>query len=128
MAGDFNCVDNPSVDRSIYDIKRTSRYRSDSLIELCNIFDFKDTLRSLDTNSRVFTWFGPTAATRLDRIYATEGIEVKSNDACHVTVSDHSLVKVKLEITCNRTFGKGFWKNNVSLFGNEELYPIIVDK
>ena len=101
VAGDFNWVDNPSVDRSIYDIKRTSRYRSDSLIELCNVFDFKDTLRSLDTNSRVFTWFGPTVATRLGRIYATEGIVVKSNDTCYVTVSDHSLIKVKLEISCN---------------------------
>ena len=110
MAGDFNCVDNPSVDRSIYDIKRTLRYRSDSLIELCNVFDFKDTLRSLNNNSRVCTWFGPTVATRSDRIYATEGIVVKSNDTCHVTVSDHSLVKATLEISCNRTLGKDFGK------------------
>ena len=71
---------------------------------------------------------GPTVATRLDRFYVNEGIVVKACDTSHVTVSDHSAVTVNLEISSIRNFGKGYWKNNVSLFGNEELEQMLVIK
>ena len=66
MAGDFNCVDNPMLDRSNFDEKRFNKYRSDSLDDIRRTFEFKDALRSIDTKANVFTWVGPTVATRLD--------------------------------------------------------------
>ena len=43
-------------------------------------------------------------------------------------MSDHSSVGVKLEISSIRNFGKGYWKNNISLFGNEDLEQMIVSE
>ena len=128
LAGDFNCVDNPLLDRSNFNDKQVNKYKSDSLNEICNTFDFKDALRCIDPNAHTFTWVGPSVATRLDRFYVNEGIVVKACDTSHVTVSDHSAVTVNLEISSIRNFGKGYWKNNVSLFGNEELEQMLVIK
>ena len=66
MAGDFNCVDNPMLDRSNFDEKRFNKYRSDSLDDIRRTFEFKDALTSVDAKANVFTWVGPTVATRLD--------------------------------------------------------------
>ena len=76
VGGDFNCVDNPALDCTSYDVHKLISYKSQNLISLCQIFDIHDALRITNVNSFYFTWHGPTVASRLDRFYVSTAVNV----------------------------------------------------
>ena len=76
VGGDFNCVDNPALDRTSFDAHKLNSYKSQNLISLCQTFDLHDALRITNGNSSHFTWHGPTVASRLDRFYVSTAVNV----------------------------------------------------
>jgi len=69
MAGDFNTVDHPDIDR--YPPGAPTE-KSKTLISLCNTFQLTDAFRTLYGDVREYTRRQEHSQARLDRIYASK--------------------------------------------------------
>ena len=123
IGDEFNCVDNPALDRTSYDAHNLNSFKSQNSISLCQTFDVHDTLRITNANSSHFTWHGSAIASRLDRFYA---VNVNLCEVQAVAVSDQPFFHISIIIQQNQYFGPDFWKNNVSLYEDPSFYDYIV--
>ena len=62
VSGDFNCVDNPALDRTRYNANKLNSYKARNLISLCQTFDLQDASRIANASSFHLTWRIPAVA------------------------------------------------------------------
>ena len=132
IGGDFNCTDNPSIDR----LHRPTEHRpqvamglgnSTHCLYLCDIW------RRLNPSENKFTWFrnsksvlGGVSKARLDRFYDATSI-IPSIHSCQIilcSLSDHSAVSLCFKCP-PRNKGSAYWHFNNSLLEDKNYHDII---
>ena len=115
LCGDFNCVENPTLNR--YPAKNSTNTESKQLTEFvqtCKMFD--RTTQLLQTKH---TFFMENSSSRIDRIYASNDVNVVSVRVTPNHFSDHNALIVQVDIPLQASRGKGYWKNNETCYENE---------
>ena len=118
LGGDFNTMDNPILDIYPPNPKIT---QITQLTDLCRACDLRDNFRTLYPNKQSFTWRGPLSASRLDRIYVNKNVEIIQALMEPSPHLDHDMAITQLNIPLLDPRGKGFWKNNTSVYKLEEF-------
>ena len=115
LCGDFNYVENPTLDQ--YPAKNTTVSESKQLTEfllICKMFDC-----ATQSQSAKHTFFSEISSSRIDRIYASNDVNVVSMRVSPNHFSDHNALIVQVDISLQASRGKGYWKNNVTCYQNE---------
>ena len=120
IAGDFNCVDDPKLDKVGGD-PSSGIAGSAELGFLIGSWDCVDAWRYLNPSAVATTWRNKLVGTRIDRIYVPRSLlpslSLSSTQVVGVQGLDHDLVQVEMEFfRINR--GPGYWKLNTSLLTN----------
>ena len=130
MGGDWNCVENLSLDKLGGDIYRGND-GANELIQLKQDFFLKDIFRTRYPKRKLFSFRKGPIHVRLDRFYISDTLIqwVKDIKYTPCTMSDHYYVDLLFnEITRDHNqYGPGYWKCNVSLLSDPELYKEIED-
>ena len=117
LIGDFNCVENPTLDR--FASKNTIISESKQLtelVQLCNIFHC---YTKLQPQNRKHTFFSENSSSRIDRVYVTDAVSAISARVSPNQFSDHDTVIVQFDISLQPSRGRGYWKKNVTCYQNE---------
>ena len=114
LAGDFNFVENPQIDRYPPQPKRHS---FSTFSQLINTFNLCDALRTLTPNDQIFTHRSQHSQSRPDRFYISSTLAPTAHTSTPNSCSDHVTIKINLP------FGKPYWKTNISHFKNDNLKP-----
>ena len=117
LIGDFNSVDNPTLDR--FPSKNTIISESKQLTELVQLCKMFDCYIKLQPQNRKHTFFSGNSSSRIDRIYATNDVNVISARVSPNQFSDHDTVIAQFHIPLQPSRGRGCWKNNVTCYQNE---------
>jgi len=96
MAGDFNVVDQPNIDRLP---PGDNTEESKALISLCNFFQLTDSYRDLYQDARTYTRRQGTSQSRLDRFYISREINPSNQLTISNTLSDHDIVVLQIRNT-----------------------------
>ena len=65
------------------------------------------------------TFFSEISSSRIDRIYATNDVNVVFVRVSPNHISDHKALIVQVDIPLQASRSKGYWKNNVTCYQNE---------
>ena len=65
------------------------------------------------------TFFSKISSSRIDRICASNDVNVVSVRVSPNHFSDHNALIVQVDISLQASRGKGYWKNNVTCYENE---------
>ena len=65
------------------------------------------------------TFFSEISSSKIDRIYASNDVNVVSVRVSPNHFSDHNALIVQVDIPLLASRGKGCWKNNVTCYQNE---------
>ena len=120
MAGDWNVVQDFNLDTVNYKSKNNIK-SNEQILEMKNSLDLVDIWRSLNPETKRFTWRGPNKKqSRLDYFLISTDFEpfVKKADIDVSYRSDHSPVYLSLQFY-NQSKGKGTWKFNNSLLSDK---------
>ena len=125
IAGDFNIVLNPQVEKSNYDATNVdSKNFRNALLSFLETFHLEDIIRNIAPQKNIYTWHNKTKniSTRLDYIFVSELLTnyVIDYKIQSMPYTDHDLVQLKLKSFQPFPKGCGTWKFNVSLLGNSE--------
>ena len=104
LCGDFNCVENPILDR--YQAKNTTISESKLLAKfwkICKMFDCPIQLQSTK-----HTFFSENSSSRIDRIYATNDVKAVSARVSPKHFSNHIAFVVQVDIAIQVSRGKGY--------------------
>ena len=115
LCGDFNCVENPTLDR--HPAKISNNTESKHLTELVQIYKMFDCATKLQQTKH--TYFSEISSSRIDRIYASNNVNVVSVRVSPNHFSDHNVLIAQVDIPLQASRGKGYWKNNVTCYENE---------
>lgn len=110
IGGDFNCV----LDK--IDIKGEFNH-SHALSTLVKDLHFTDIWRSKHPNLTSYTFYRGNSASRIDRFYATESFKqhLKTCTIVPCPISDHCMLYMETPlVNTHITYGRGFWKLNIS--------------
>ena len=117
LIGDFNCVENPTLDR--FPSKNTIISESKQFTELVQLCKMFDCYTKLQPQNRKHTFFSKNSSSKIDRVYATDDVSAISARVSSNHFSDHDTVIVQFDIPLQQSRGIGYWKNNVSCYQNE---------
>ena len=115
LCGDFNCLENPTPHRypeknsTITELKQLTEF-----VQICKMFDCATQLQS-----RKHTFFSEISSSRIDRIFASNDVNVVSVRVSPNHFSDHNALIVQVHIPLQASRGKGYWKNNETCYQNE---------
>ena len=112
ICGDFNCEENPALDR--YPAKTSTNSEPKQLTEflkICKMFDCATELQQTE-----HTFFSEISSSRIDRIYASNDVNVVSVRVSPNHFSDHNALIVQVDIPLQASRGKGCSKNNVTCY------------
>jgi len=115
LTGDFNCVENPMLDRHPPSNRKDNTL---ALRELCETFRLRDTFRAAHGDARLFTRRQANLQSRIDRFYASDTITPQSEQTLPGLASDHDLVVLQIKNITIPTRGTGRWKNNTSIYAD----------
>ena len=115
LCGDFNCVENLTLDR--YPAKNSTISESKQLAEFLQICEMFECATKLQSTKHTF--FSEISSSRIDRIYASNDINMVSVRVSPNHFSGHNVLIVQVDIPLQATRGKGHWKNNVTCYKNE---------
>ena len=132
IGGDFNAYLNPNLDKCGIKKEGLSVY-AQKIIDFNVDFNLIDVWRMNNPDSKTYTWRGMTknglVQSRLDywfisihMIYDLHSVEIKPGIR-----SDHSLLKLQLEIAHSQKAGRGFWKFNSSLLKDKTYIEKVHD-
>ena len=114
LAGDFNCVEDPTFDK-LGGNPANGTAGMDELLNFTTNHDLIDVWRDQHPGDRIYTWSNRdfTLRSRLDRWYIPQE-STKTATSCIRACphSDHSAVEVVFCLTNSRQRGKGVWKFN----------------
>ena len=130
LAGDFNCVEDPAVDRYPAKTDRVYSRGCDELQEFLGKHALFDKWRETNKTAREYSWHsrkvGENTKSRLDRFYIRSNIKLNelSHEQCVHT--DHSFVIADIRIDdCVSERGPGYYKMNTTVLEDEEYYELI---
>ena len=116
LCGDFNCITHVR-DKT----KKGTCPISKSLQQTVKNLDLKDVWNCMHDNVE-YTYFRENYGSRIDRIYAGDlKDKITSINVQPVTISDHSCVITKINLDCNISLGKFYWKLNNKLLELENI-------
>ena len=115
LCGDFNCVENPTLDR--YPAKNSTNSELKQLTEFAQICKMFDCATQLQQTKHMF--FSEISSSRIDGIYVSNDVNVVSVRVSPNHFSDHNALIVQVDITLQASRGKEYWKNNVTCYENE---------
>ena len=115
LCGDFNCVENPTLDR--HPAKTSNNTESKHLTDLVHIYKMFDCATKLQQTKH--TYFSEISSSRIDRIYASNDVNVVSVRVSPNHFSDHNALIAQVDIPLQASRGKGYWKNNATCYENE---------
>ena len=117
--GDHNIATNPRLDR--YPTRIDGDYGRSDILDIINVFDLKDTCRTIYPDSIYYTFRRGTYRSRIDKICVSSGFTVQSYSQEETGLSDHELIKscILFNSTCER--GPGIWKNNVKYYKDDSF-------
>lgn len=129
MGGDFNCVENPGLDRNNINQRVMQTQVEEGvacLQETTNNYMLQDLWRRLNPTKTQCTWTNTTGSwSRLDRFYINviDHLPVKSEIVPFIH-SDHNAVSLTIENTQIK-IGRGAWKLNASILKSQEYNDIV---
>ena len=121
IGGDFNCIENPALDKRGNPTPRQSALRT--LHNLTSQFALTDIWRQRNPHKREFTWTGRDTRTansfintRIDRFYTSQPItpHVSENSIVAYSHSDHDIILLTLDLD-HQPRGPGYWHFNNTL-------------
>jgi len=115
LAGDFNTLDRPDIDR--YPPGAPTE-KNKTLISLCNKCQLTDAFRTLYGDVREYTRQGQSQA-RLDRIYTSKEILIANQYSTPESLSDHDIVILQIKNVITPERGKGIWTNNTTIYDQQ---------
>ena len=125
ICGDLN----PQLDCDLYKHVNNPKARN-SVIELMNSFDSKDTFRLMHPSLRRYTWRrkNPIRQARLDYFLISHSMHDIITNCCINPGyrSDHSIVQINIQLS-KFYHGRGLWKFNCSLL-KDDKYASLVNK
>ena len=83
-------------------------------VQICKMFDCATQIQQTK-----HTYFSEISSSRIDRIYASNDVNVVSVRVSPNHFSDHNALIVQVDIPLQASRGKGYWKNNVTCYKNE---------
>ena len=126
LGGDFNCL------LDIKDRLTSSTVRLDSSSEtLKNIVkDFKltDTYRAVYPRRPGYTWSNGRTHSRIDFLFASQGLQVTKASDAPVFFSDHHRIECTFSLKGKVEKGKGSWKLNTSLLQDKKVVSGLKEK
>ena len=124
LAGDFNFVEDPRLDRQGGNPDRTDSSRP-VMAALTSMGDLVDIFRAKRPTDREFTFYDHIwqSRSRLDRIYISRQDLDRVGDIDHIDTltSDHLGVLTNLKFHPRAKHSLGYWKCNVSVLQDEYL-------
>ena len=133
IAGDFNCTENPAIDRLCTLIERRPKVVT-ALKGILNKLFLCDAWRRLNPNEKKFTWqrYNPASAqgfskSRLDRFYLPLCL-VSFIHSCKIipcSLSDHSAVLLILKFPTSVKGKSAYWHFNNSLLEDENYKELV---
>ena len=128
LGGDFNTCLNPILDKEGGKIEVKSKY-TEKLQFMLDDYNIFDTWRTLNPNSKRFTWRQnhPIIQSRLDYFFASGELfyNIKDIKIKPSIKTDHSLLEIKLTFGNEQKRGPGFWKFNSALLRDEVYIDMI---
>ena len=133
IGGDFNCTEDPIVDRLRMPIEHRPRVAS-ALSDAVGALSLRDIWRSLNPGKQTFTWFrnslsseSGSSRARLDRFYGPPNIlsSVHSSKIIPCTLSDHFAVSLQIKLPSAGQRGSAYWHFNNSLLSDNSYKQII---
>ena len=125
MGGDWNCIENLPLDKMGGNMDRGSD-GAEELFHLKQDFYLKDSFRVKYSKKKQYSFRRGPIHVRLDRFCISDSLIPWLKDVTHTpcTMSDHYYVGLIFnEIVRNKEqFGPGYWKCNVSILSDPELY------
>ena len=128
MAGNFNLLEDILLDKLGGKKSNTHLVGLETLTDIKNQHNLIDIWRKLNPGERLYTYHNPdkTIHSRLDRIYITDDIKVKTAKIYPFSLSDHDGVTVSFQIREMNPKGPGIWKLNTSILKHntfQEIFP-----
>ena len=123
FGGDLNCVKDPSIDK-INGNPHNGTSGWNEISTLLRDSHLLDVYRHMYPKKLSVSWSDGTMACLLDRIFISNNLADKIEDASFVpiTFSDHDLLKFKLlPLPPSVDVGKGYWKFNNSLLKDSDF-------
>ena len=123
LAGDFNCVENLTIDKVSGD-SESGHQGSELLKNLCSTYNLVDAFRYKHPHAKEFSYVSTSnnVQSRLDRFYISSDLTpmVESISITPTPYSDHAMVSLLFKAFDVDLFsyGPGFWKCNVSVLSN----------
>ena len=99
--------------------KNSTNTESKQLTEFVQICKMFDCARQLQQTKNTF--FSEISSSRIDRIYASNDVNVVSVRVSPNHFSDHNALIVQVDIPLQASRGEGYWKNNVTCYQNETV-------
>ncbi|CAK8689745.1 unnamed protein product [Clavelina lepadiformis] len=125
LAGDFNIVDNPLIDK---DPPSQINAGNNELKMLCKTHDIKDYFRILEGQDRQFSWRDEKNQSRIDRFYLSDNIKATKIDHIFTHLSDHKIVKIHINVKAPPPQGKRRWINNVKIYKYDPFLKALKEK
>ena len=119
MGGDYNCAQNPYMDR-LNCISNQNDKGIIALRHLMHTLHLEDIWRIRNPDLKKYTWFGKSKASRIDYWLTSSSLngQVRKIDSHHCPFSDHHGVTIAIKTNEIRP-GKGVWKMNADHLLNE---------
>ena len=125
MAGDFNIVDQPTVDRFP---PGNNAERSKALISLCSSLRLTDAYRDLYGETSNFTRRQGNTQSRLDRLYISKEIDPANQTTIPNILSDHDVVILQIRNIKPTQREKGLWINNFKIYDLQQFKDELTDR
>ena len=124
IGGDFNCITSPR------DSSSKSTHVCKVLLDNFRALCLKDAWFIENKNRPIeYTYIRDNYGSRIDRIYVKDLSKYISKvKVCHVNFSDHSGVKITLDLPNVPKVGKFYWKMNTSLLDIPEIKSSFIDE
>ena len=122
IGGNWNFVENPSLDRSDSSISEISENKEIKKIK--SDYELFETFRYQYPESKQYTWSARGAASRLDRFYISKKLKENliKTEITSCTISDHDFCILYLDLNkVQDTNGPGYWKCNNSILDEKEF-------
>ena len=126
LAGDFNMIEDISLDKLGGNTSSTHLIGLNKLTELKNAHNLVDIWRKSNPLKKLLTYHNPdkTIHTRLDRIYISTTIKSKTSKIYPIPLSDCGSVSVTFQISEENPRGEGIWKMNTSILKQKQFQEI----
>ena len=113
IAGDFNVVDEPTIDRFP---PGNNSEKNKTLQSLCSTLGLTDAYRDLYGERRTFTRRQGITQSRIDRFYISKDIHPTNQSTKPSILSDHDIIILHVKNIKKAQRGKGIWMNNTKVY------------